>query len=370
MLKKILITLVVLGAVIGVVVGVKALQIKFLMEMDQGPGEPPAYVTSATVSEQSWKQTLDAVGSLAAVQGVTVTTEVGGKVETIHFDSGQSVEKGQLLVELDISTEVAQLAAAEADKELAAINLERTRKLRQSNTVAQAELDSANANYLAAEAQVENLKAFIQKKKIVAPFSGRIGIRQVDLGQFINSGDPIVSLKSLDPIYVDFSFPQQWISKVAVGMSVEVTVDSFPDQVFEGKLSAINPEVSESTRTIGLRATLPNRNEQLLPGMFCQVSVVLPNEESVKVIPSTAIVYSSFGDSIFEIVEKEGQTVAEQKFVRLGERRGDFVAVTSGLDAGAEVVSTGAFKLRQGMRVELNNDLNTKPELNPNPSDS
>ncbi len=274
------------------------------------------------------------------------------------------------MIELDTSTEDAQLAAAQADLELSGINLERAKKLRQSNTVAQAELDTANASFLAATAQVENLKAIIAKKKIVAPFGGHLGIRQIDLGQFINSGEPIVSLQSLDPVYVDFAFPPQWVSKVHMGMDVEITVDTYPGEVFSGKITTVNPEVSETTRTIRLQATLSNTDQKLLPGMFCQASVVLPNEETFNVIPSTAIVYASYGDSVFVIIEKDGQKVVEQKFVRLGERRGDFVAVTSGLEAGLEVVSTGAFKLRQGMRVELNNKLNTQPELNPNPSDS
>lgn len=369
MLKKLLITIVVLLAIVLTVVGIKALQIAELVQGGEFE-QPPEYVTSATVQEESWRQTLDAVGSVAAVQGVTVTTEAAGKVNTIHFESGQTVREGQLLVTLDTSTEEAQLAAALADKELASVNLERAKKLRESNTVAQAELDSANATFLAASAQVENLNASIEKKKIPAPFEGRLGIRQIDLGQFINSGSPIVSLQSLDPVFVNFAFPQQWVSKVELGMEVEIRVDSYPDEVFSGKLTTVNPEISESTRTIGLQATFENPDEKLLPGMFCQVSVVLPIEEKLKVIPATAIVYASYGDSIFQIVQNEGQTVVEQRFVRLGERRGDFVSVLSELDVGSKVVSTGAFKLRQGMRVELNNDLNIKPELSPNPTDS
>lgn len=370
MLKKIFLTLAILVIVVGCVAGIKFLQIKFLIDSGGDYEQPPAFVTSASVIEETWKQTLDAVGSVSAVQGVTVTTEAAGKIEVIHFESGQTVKRGQLLAELDTSTEQAQLAAAQADMELASVNLERARKLRESNTVAQAELDTANAAYLAASAQVENLKAIIEKKKIIAPFEGRLGIRQINLGQFINNGEPIVSLQSLDPVYVDFSFPQQWVSKVEIGMTVEVRIDSYPDELFTGKLTTVNPEVSESTRTIGLQATFDNPEEKLLPGMFCQVAVVLPTKETLKVVPATSVVYASYGDSIFVITEKDGKKVVEQKIVRLGEKRGDFVAVTSDLEVGSEIVSTGAFKLRQGMRVELNNDLNVRPELNPNPSDS
>ena len=374
MWKKVVIavffTLVGLGLVVGFLVGTKVIQIKALIASGENFEMPPEYVTSAIVKEELWRQTLDAVGSLTAVQGVLVSTEVAGKVDDLHFESGESVESGQLLVELDTSTEEAQLAAAQADAELARINLDRAKKLRLSNTVAEAELDSAEAAFLAAEAQVENLEAMIAKKRITAPFSGRLGIRQVNLGQFINNGDPIVSLQSLDPIFVDFAFPQKWVSLVAKGMAVEVEIDSHPETLFGGRITAINPEVDVSTRTISLRATLDNPEGKLLPGMFGQVSVVLPEEKPQKVLPATAIVYASYGDSVFVIKEKDGRKFVEQKFVRVRDTRGDFVSITSGPEVGSTVVSTGAFKLRQGMRVELNNKLAPSMKIDPKPEDS
>ncbi len=374
MWKKVLIavffTLVGLGLVVGFLVGTKVIQIKALIASGENFEMPPEYVTSAIVKQELWRQTLDAVGSLTAVQGVMVSTEVAGKVDDLHFESGESVESGQLLVELDTSTEEAQLAAAQAEAELARINLDRAKKLRLSNTVAEAELDSAQAAFLAAEAQVENLEAMIAKKRISAPFSGRLGIRQVNLGQFINNGDPIVSLQSLDPIFVDFAFPQKWVSLVATGMAVEVEFDSHPETLFGGRITAIDPEVDVSTRTISLRATLDNPEGKLLPGMFGQVLVVLPEEKPQKVLPATAIVYASYGDSVFVIKEKDGRKFVEQQFVRVRDTRGDFVSITSGPEAGSTVVSTGAFKLRQGMRVELNNDLAPSMSIDPNPEDS
>lgn len=374
MWKKVVIavffTLVGLGLVVGFLVGTKVIQIKALIASGENFEMPPEYVTSAMVKEELWRQTLDAVGSLTAVQGVLVSTEVAGKVADLHFESGESVESGQLLVELDTSTEEAQLAAAQAEAELARINLDRAKKLRLSNTVAEAELDSAQAAFLAAEAQVENLGAMIAKKRISAPFSGRLGIRQVNLGQFINNGDPIVSLQSLDPIFVDFAFPQKWVSLVATGMAVEVEVDSHPETLFGGRITAIDPEVDVSTRTISLRATLDNPEGKLLPGMFGQVSVVLPEEKPQKVLPATAIVYASYGDSVFVIKEKDGRKFVEQEFVRVRDTRGDFVSITSGPEAGSTVVSTGAFKLRQGMRVELNNKLAPSMNIDPQPEDS
>ena len=363
-------TLIGLGSVVGFLVGTKVIQIKALIASAGNFEVPPEFVTSAIVTEELWKQTLDAVGSLTAVQGVLVSTEVAGKVDDLHFESGESVESGQLLVELDTSSEEAQLAAAQAEADLASINLARAKKLRQSNTVAAAELDSAQAAFLAAEARVENLEAMITKKRIPAPFSGRLGIRQVNLGQFINNGDPMVSLQSLDPIFIDFAFSQKWVSLVATGLPVEVEVDSHPETLFGGRITAIDPEVDVSTRTINLRATLDNPEGKLLPGMFGQVSVVLPEEKPQKVLPATAIVYASYGDSVFVIKEKDGRKFVEQQFVRVRDARGDFVSITSGPEVGSAIVSTGAFKLRQGMRVELNNKLAPSMNIDPKPEDS
>lgn len=369
MFKKILITFLGLGIVLALIFGVKALQIKTLMSGGDFQ-VPPVAVTSALVTEETWKQTLSAVGTISAVQGVVVSTEIAGTVVELHFESGQTVEKGQLLVELDTSTEAAQLAAAKADVRLAKVNLERARKLRESQTVAQAELDTAEANYLSSTARMENIESIIAKKRIVAPFAGRLGIREIDLGQFISNGQAIVSLQTLDPVFVDFAFPQKWISRIAVDMPVEVEVDAFPSRIFHGKVSAIDPQVSASTRTINLRATLGNGEGRLLPGMFAEVSVVLPEEATRQVVPATAILYNSYGDSVFVIKENDGGKTVEQQFVRLGESKGDFVAISGGPEVGSDVVSTGVFKLRHGVPVVINNKLATDPQLNPNPSDS
>ncbi|MCB1124631.1 MAG: efflux RND transporter periplasmic adaptor subunit, partial [Verrucomicrobiae bacterium] len=356
MIKKILITIVGLGIIVAVIFGVKAMQIKTLMS-GGAYQMPPVAVTSAKVKSETWKQTLDAVGSLTAVQGVVVSTEIAGKVVQLNFDSGQMVEKGQILVELDTSTEQAQLAAARAEVQLTTVNLERAKKLRESNTVPQAELDSAEANYLSAKARMENIEAVITKMKVAAPFSGRLGIREIDLGQFINTGQAIVSLQSLDPIFVDFTFPQQWISRVAVDMPVEVHVDAFPSKIFKGTISAIDPQVNASTRTINLRATLSNEDGRLLPGMFAEVSVVLPEEDSLRVVPATSVLYNSYGNSVFVIREKDGKKIVEQQFVHLGEARGDFVSLSEGPAVGSDIVSTGVFKLRNGVPILINNEL-------------
>lgn len=370
MFKKILITLIVLIVIIGSLVAIKSSQFKAMGEAGADFQLPPEFVTSAPVTESRWVQTLDAVGSLAAVQGVTVTTEAAGKISTLHFESGEVVTQGQLLVELDTSTEEAQLAAAKAEAKLAETNLVRARKLFKSRTVPEAEFDAADAAQLAAAAQVENLQAIIEKKKILAPFDGRLGIRQVDLGQFLNNGNPIVSLQSLDPIFVNFSLPQQSISKVKEGLTVELRVDAYPEEVFTGKLTAVDPSVSAETRTISLQATLDNTDEKLLPGMFATVSVILPDTQLKKIVPATSILYASYGNSVFVINEKDGAMIVDQTFVQVGEARGDFVSIVSDIEPGSIVVSTGAFKLRQGAKVALNNELNTDPQLKPDPEDA
>lgn len=370
MLKKALITLFALILIIVPIVVIKVFQIKALIASGGEFQMPAMTVSTALVTEESWQQTLQAIGSLAAVQGVTVSTEAAGKVTSIHFESGQSVKAGQLLLELDTSTEKAQLAAAKADEQLAQINWNRARKLRETNTVAQAELDTAHATFLAASAQVANLSTLLEKKRIVAPFSGQLGIRMVDLGQYITGGEAVVSLQSMDPIYVNFSFPQNWISQVRPEMPVEVSVDSYPDMKFGGRLTAISPMVDVTTRTLSLQATLDNPDGKLLPGMFCQVSVVLEENKTLLVIPSTAILYASYGDSVFVVNEKEGGKIAQQKFVRTGETRGDFVSVIEGLQAGETIVKTGGFKLRNGASLVVNNDVTTNPQLNPKPEDS
>jgi len=370
MLKKVLLTVIGLLLVVGIIVGIYVIQIKSLIDSGKNFVLPPEMITSSEISEQSWQQKLNAIASLTAHQGVQVSSEVAGKVEVIHFESGQNVEEGQLLVELDASTEEAQLSAALADARLAEINFVRAKKLRATNTVAEAELDAAEASSLSAAAQVANLKALIEKKKITAPFSGRLGIRQVDLGQFINSGNAIASLQALDPIYVDFSLPQKQLSLIEEGMRVEVSVDAYEASIFSGTISAINPEIDVSTRSIGVRASLDNSAGKLLPGMFAKVSVLLPLSEPLKVVPATAILYASFGDSIYVINEQDGKKTVQQHFVRVIETRGDFVAIATDLEPGTPIASTGVFKLRNNMWVETNNALAPKAELNPTPADS
>jgi membrane fusion protein (multidrug efflux system) len=305
---------------------------------------------------------------------VPIAAELPGTVRDISFDSGASVKRGALLVKLDTSAEEAQLAAASADASLARINLDRARKLRKEGSNAPADLDAAEARAKQADAVAANIEATIAKKSIRAPFDGRISIRQVELGQVVASGTPLASLQSVTPIYADFWLPQNALSQLQPGMRVRLRTDTFPGAAWEGELTVVNPEVDVATRNVRARATFPNGDGRLKPGMFVNVAVLSPEKKPAVIIPATAVIFAPYGDSVFVLEEKKDEagkasTLARQKFVRLGERRGDFVAVASGLTPGETVVSTGAFKLRNGMAVKVNDALAPQPELAPRPTE-
>ena len=363
-----------LVAVVLILVGIKAAQIRSMINAGKSFAPPPESVTSAKVEASQWESSRSAVGTLVAVRAVTVASEVPGLVRRIGFDSGAVVRRGEVLVELDASTEQAQLTAAKADAELARATLERSRTLRASDYSSAAELDASDARAKQTVANVAMLQATIAKKTIRAPFDGRVAIRQVELGQVLSPGTLIASLQSIQPIHVDFWLPQQALTDLAPGMKVRLRTDVFPQQSWEGAVTTINPEVDVSTRNVRVRGTLPNPDGRLRPGMFANVDVISPEKRPVLVIPATAVIYAPYGDSVFALEEKKnpaGQAtlVARQKFVRLGERRGDLVAVVSGLTAGETVVSSGAFKLRNGATVVVRNDLAPSAELAPKPVD-
>lgn len=357
---------------------VKISQIKKMIAAGEAAAAsmPPTTVTATGVREESWNNSLSATGSLLAVQGVTVGAEVPGKVVEIAFEAGAAVKAGDLLVQLDTTTEAAQLRAAEASSALAKANLERARELRQNNTNSLAELDAADAQAKQAEAQVEAIRAIIAKKTIRAPFDGRLGLRLVNLGQILREGDPISTLQTLDPIYVNFSLPQQRLSQIAAGAVVHATSDAAPGESFEGKITAISPEVDMATRNIRVQATIANRDEMLRPGMFANVEIMLPTNTEALAIPVTAVLYAPYGDSVFVVDEKKDeqsgkvQQVLRQQFVRIGGVRGDFVNIVDGLKPGEQVVTAGVFKLRSGMPVVIDNTLAPDAKLAPNPKDA
>ena len=373
MFKKLILTVFGVLLVAGALVGTKLEQFRAMGEAGAKMVPPPQVVTAAPARNDEWETTLSATGSLVAVQGVTVRAEVAGRIVRISFESGKAVEAGQVLVEMDTSTEQAQLQAAQAAAALARANLERARELFAKKNMSPAERDAADAEYKERTAQVATIQSTIDKKTVRAPFSGRLGIRQVNLGEVLAVGDPITTLQTLAPIYVDFSLPQQWLGDLAPGNSVRVTTDAVAGEVYEGTISAVSPEVDPVTRNVRTRATIANRDEKLRAGMFANVEVVLPSREKVLAIPATAVLFAPYGDSVFVIEEHEAESggkkeqIVRQRFVRLGTRRGDFVAVVEGLEAGEQVVSSGVFKLSSGMQVTIDNTYAPQAELAPRP---
>jgi len=376
MKKAIFLTILGLIILVGSLAGIKTLQIRAMIAQGKQFAPPPEVVTAAPVAVDSWETLLTSVGSLESVQGVTVTAEITGKVVDIAFEAGSRVARGDLLVQQDTSAETAQLRSAESAADLARIEFNRSKKLLADKVISQSDYDNARATLTQAMAQADNIRAVIAKKTIRAPFSGRLGIRQVNLGQILKEGEPIVSLQSMDPIFVNFLLPQQQLAQIRTGFTVRVSSDAMPGQVAACRITAISPEVETATRNIQVQATLANPDEQLRAGMYVNVAVVLPAKKEVLVIPATAVLYAPYSDSVFVIEEKKGEDksppglMVRQQFVRLGEKRGDFIAVTSGLKAGQKVVSTGVFKLRNGQGVVVDNKLAPEFKLAPRPSES
>jgi membrane fusion protein (multidrug efflux system) len=365
----ILIVLVILGALATV----KILQFKSMGASAALFAPPPETIATAVAQEETWADTLSAVGSVSAAQGVVVAPEIAGTVSEIDFESGATVKQGDLLLRLDTSTEEAQLRAAQAQADFMKVSVERERKLAADKTASQSELDQAEAAWKQAEANADNIHATIDKKTIRAPFAGKLGIRLVNLGEQLDVGKGIVSLQSLSPVYVDFSLPQQQFAQSQTGLKVRAVSDSYPTNQFEGEISAINPDLDEATRSVRVRATFQNADQRLRAGMFVRVTVELPQENPVLVIPATAILSAPYGDSVFLVTpEKEGSTnlVVQQTFIRTGATHGDFVSVESGLKAGDRVATYGIFKLRNGMMVHENNDLTPKAFETPAPPNS
>ncbi len=376
MLKRIALSILLLVIIAGILGGIKYLQIDRMTAQGKASSMPPTTVTVTPVATMDWEVRLSAVGTLNAVQGVTITAELTGKVARIAFEPGAFVDAGVLLVQQDIATETAQLRAAEATLALNRANFDRARELRGEQVVTQAAYDQALANLKQAQAEIDRIKAIISKKTIQAPFAGRLGIRRINLGQVIKDGDPIVSLQSLDPIFVNFLLPQNELARLETGLTVRVRADVLAGETISGRITAINPQVEAETRNIRVQATLRNADEKLRPGMFVNVEVLLPGKKSVLAIPTTAVLYAPYSDSVFLVEAGETQGDAppakhlRQQFVRLGDARGDFVSVLEGLEANQQVVSTGVFKLRNKQKVVVDNKLAPSFQTEPRPDDS
>jgi membrane fusion protein (multidrug efflux system) len=336
---------------------------------------PPEAVTSVVAKREQWASTMTVIGTMEAVKGVTVSADLPGTVARIGFESGQSVHAGDILVELDTRQERAQLAALEAQRDLAGVNFGRMKQLVSEGVISRMDYDQATAQQKATEANVAEIRATIERKTIRAPFSGNLGIRQVNLGQYLPAGQAIVPLQALNPIYVNFGVPQQTAAKVQVGLGLHVRKEDQPGVAFPGRVTAIDSVVNEATRNVQVQATLPNPTGKLHPGMFVQVEVALGGGQSVITLPASAINYAPYGDSVFVITDLKdpsGKTYrgVHQQFVKLEGSRGDQVAVVSGVNPGDEIVTSGVFKLRNGAAVQVNNKVQPGNNPAPEPEDS
>jgi membrane fusion protein (multidrug efflux system) len=358
------------------IAGIKVWQIMTLVSAGKTMVPPPTTVTSATVQKADWQPMLTAVGSINPVQGAMISAELPGTVSEINFQSGTLVKKGDILLKLDASAEQAQLRAAQAEAELAKADFDRAKDLAARKVISPAELDAASAKFAQKKAAADNIQSTIDKKEIRAPFDGAAGIRTVNPGEMVTVGRALVSLQALDQVYFDFALPQHQIGEVTPGLEVKVTTDAIANREFDGKLTAINSAVDPATRNVSLQATVDNADHALRPGMFGRARVFLPQKQPTLFIPSIAVSYAPFGNSVFVIEKKHNDKtgkdslVLRQQFIRTGETRGDFVAVTEGLKEGDAVVGTGVFKMRNGMDVVVDNKLQPKTEMNPKPADS
>jgi len=370
-----MLTLVAVVLFIAAIGLVKFLQIRAAIAQSASFQPPPEAVTTIVARPEPWRATVKAIGTVEAAQGVVVSADLPGVVERIAFESGKTARAGDVLVELDASQERAQLAAAEAQQDLAQLTLARMRELREKGVVSQAEYDRTSAESRQAEARVSEIRATIERKTIRAPFDGVLGIRRVNLGQHLAGGDPVVPLQARRPVYVNFAVPQQQVGDVRAGAEVRLTVEGMASVEFAGRITAINAVVDEATRNVQVQATFDNADGGLRPGMFVEAQVLLPESSRVVALPASAIRYAPYGDAVF-IVQAvrgpDGRTTrgVRQQFVKLGGARGDQVAILSGVSPGDEVVTSGVFKLRNGAAVQVNNEIQPANDPAPQPEDS
>ncbi len=372
MIKRMIIMLLLCGLVLGGVFGYKAFGHKMMMKYMAAAGSAPQTVSTVRVAPDSWQPEMRVIGTIRAMKGVDISPEVAGTVNTIQFESGDDVEEGKLLLRLQDGDDVARLHALEAAARLAELTLERNRKQLKAQAISQAAVDSDAAALDAAKAQAEAQRIMLEKKTLRAPFSGRLGIRNVDVGQYLTPGTPVVTLQQLDPIYVDFYVPEHNLPHLQAGQKASIRIDAFPDKLFEGEVSAINAKVEPNTRNVLVRAAFKNPEKQLLPGMFATVTLAMGQPRRYLTLPQTAITFNPYGSTVFVVQDKglgpdgQKQLIAMSKFVETGLTRGDQIAVVSGLEEGEEIVTAGQLKLRNGTLVSINNSV--QPENNPSPS--
>jgi membrane fusion protein (multidrug efflux system) len=385
MIKRMLIMLVLVAVVLGGVFGFKDFvngKIKEFMTGPAGPGRQAAIVSTTKAVTTDWQSQIEAVGSLRAVNGADLSLELAGVVETLNFQSGDDVGAGKVLLKLRDFDDVAKLKSLEAQADLAKITYDRDVKQLNAKAIAQAVVDNDEANLRNLRAQVDQQRALVEKKTLAAPFAGHLGIRQVDLGQYLAAGTLIVTLQALTPIYVDFLLPQKALSQLRIDQPLKVRVDTFADQMFTGKITSINSKVDPTTRNIQVRATLDNNDHKLLPGMFATVAIDSGAPQKLITVPQTAITYNPYGNLVY-VVDSKGngadgkgngadgkpQLTVRQTFVTTGATRGDQVSVLKGIKEGDEIVTAGQMKLRNGMSIVVNNTVSPTNDANPKPVD-
>jgi membrane fusion protein (multidrug efflux system) len=371
--KRMVIMLIAVVVLLGGIVGFNLFKGYMIQKYMANAPVPSATVTAMKADYQPWQQQLGAVGTLRALRGVDVTTEIAGLVRTLNFKSGDEVQAGRVLAELNADSEIAQLRSLEAAADLAATVYERDKAQLEAEAVSKAQVDSDAADLKSKRAQVAQQQALIAKKTIRAPFAGKLGISTVNVGQYLNSGDKLVTLQSIDPIFVDFAVPQKQLTQVAPGQRVTLTVDAFRDTPFPGKVTAINPKVDVNTRNVQIEATIPNPKRLLLPGMFGSVRVDSGSEERYLTLPQTAITYSPYGNTVYEAAPSDkkdekgqAQLIAKQVFVTTGATRGDQVAILKGIEPGAQIVTSGQTKLKNGTPIVIDNKV--QPANSPTPT--
>ena len=374
MIKRMLIMLTAVGLLFGGLFGFKAFVGTKIRESIAAQGIPPQTVSTAKAQFTEWQGEFQAVGTLRAVRGADMAPEVSGLITGIHFQSGQEVAEGAPLVQLNNESDVARLQSLMAAVDLAEANYDRDQKQLAIQAVSQAVVDADAATLKSAKAQVAEQRALVAKKLVRAPFAGRLGIRAVDVGQYVNAGTKLVTLQALDPVYVDFYAPQKSLGRIALRQKIALKTDAFQGQQFPGEVSSIDPKVDPATRNVQVRATVRNPKHSLLPGMFATVVLASGGPQRFLTLPQTAVSYNPFGDTVFVVEESKGKDekvalVAQQKFVTTGEARGDQVAILSGIKEGDTVVTAGQIKLRSGFPVIVNNSIQPTNEQAPQPKD-
>ena len=370
MIKRMLVMIVSVTVILGGIIGFKVVMAEGSKKFLATQSAPPQTVSTTKAEKKDWRQEIKAVGTLRAVNGADISSEVSGIVDCISFESGGEVEQGAILIHLRDDDAVAQLRALDAAAELARITLDRDLKQLKAHAVSQATVDNDTAALNSARAQADAQRAQVEKRTIRAPFNGHLGLRQVDLGQFLDAGKPIVTLQQMDPIYVDFNLPEKNLPTISVGQKVVASVDALSGEAFEGEISAVNSKIDESTRNVQVRATFKNADHRLLPGMFAHVSITTGDPQSYITLPQTSITYNPYGNTVFIVAKDEkGGLTAKQTFVTLGSTRGDQVAIESGLEDGTEVVTAGQLKLRNGTPLIVDNAVQPKNDEDPKPEE-